>query len=67
MLRLLLLLLPASIRLLVARLVMDDPVRFDDDHLILIHGHRLPIAALAFLDSRPPIAAWQVDVELRVD
>ena len=61
------LLLPASIRLLVARLVMDDPVRIDDDHLILIDGHKLPIVARAFPVSTPPIAAWQVDVELRVD
>ena len=46
---------------------MDDTVRIDDDHLILIDGHRLPIVARAFPVSTPPIAAWQVDVELRVD
>ena len=62
-----LLLFHVSIRLLVARLVMDDTVRIDDDHLILIDGHRLSIVARAFPVSTPPIAAWQVDVELRVD
>ena len=67
MLLLLLLLLHACIRLLAARLVMDDPVRIDDDHLIPINGHKLPIVARAFPVSTPPIAAWQVDVELRVD
>ena len=63
----LLLLLHASIRLLAARLVMDDPVRIDNDHLIPINGDRLPVVALAFLASTPPSAAWEVDVELRVD
>ena len=62
----LLLLLHAGIRLLAARLVVDDPVRIDDDHLIPINGHRLPVVALAFLASTPPSAAWEVDVELRV-
>ena len=62
-----LLLFHASIRLLVARLVMDDTVRIDDDHLILLDGQRLPIVARAFPVSTPPIAAGQVDVELRVD
>ena len=62
----LLLLFHVSIRLLVARLVMDDAVRIDDDHRIGT-THRLPIVARAFPVSTPPIAAWQVDVELRVD
>ena len=61
-----LLLFHVSIRLLVARLVMDDAVRIDDDHRIGT-THRLPIAARAFPVSTPPIAARQVDVELRVD
>ena len=43
------------------------PVRIDDDRPIIINGHRLPIVARAFPVSTPPIAAWQVDVELRVD
>ena len=51
---LLLLLLHASIRLLAARLLVDDPVRIDDDHLIPINGHKLPVVALAFLASTPP-------------
>ena len=62
----LLLLFHARIRLLVARLVMDDTVRIDDDHRIGT-AHRLSIVARAFPVSTPPIAAGQVDVELRVD
>ena len=61
-----LLLFHASIRLLVARLVLDDAVRIDDDHCIGT-TQRLPIVARAFPVSTPPIAVWQVDVELRVD
>ena len=56
----LLLLFHASIRLLVARLVMDDTVRIDDEH-------KLPNVARAFPVSTPPTAALQIDVELRVD
>ena len=62
----LLLLFHVSIRLLVARLVMDDTVRIDDDHRIGT-AHRLPSVARAFPASTPPIAALQVDVALRVD
>ena len=62
----LLLLFHKSIRLLVARLEMDDAVRIDDDHCIGT-TQRLPIVARAFPVSTPPIAAGQVDVELRVD
>ena len=60
-----LLLFHASIRLLVARLVMDDTVRIDDDHLILASTTTITVAR-AFPVSAPPIAARQVDVELRV-
>ena len=62
----LLLLSHVSIRLLVARLVMDDTVRIDDDHRIGA-AHRLPSVARAFPVSTPPIAALHVAVELRVD
>ena len=60
------LLFHVSIRLLVARLVMDDTFRIDDEHRIGM-AHRLPSVARAFPVSTPPIAALQVDVELRVD
>ena len=56
----------ASIRLLVARLVMGDTVRIDDDHLILALTTSITVAR-AFPVSTPPIAARQVDVELSVD
>ena len=55
-----------SIRLLVARIVMDGTVRIDDDHRIGT-THRLPNVTRAFPVSTPPIAAGQVDVDLRVD
>ena len=61
-----LLLCHVSIRLLVARLVMDDTFRIDDEHRIGT-AHRLPSVARAFPVSTPPIAALQVDVELLVD
>ena len=61
-----LLLCHVCIRLLVARLVMDDTFRIDDEHRIGT-AHRLPSVARAFLVSTPPIAALQIDVELRVD
>ena len=63
-------LLHKSIRLLVARLEMDDAVRIDDDRCIGT-TQRLPFVARAFPVSTPPIAAVQADVqadhELRVD
>ena len=45
---------------------MDDAVRIDDEHRIGT-AHKLPNVARAFPASTPPIAAGQVDVELRVD
>ena len=45
------LLLLARKLLLVARLLMNDSVRIDGDHMILIDGLRLPIVALVCIES----------------
>ena len=42
---------------------MGDTFRIDGEHLI----DKLPSVARAFPVSTPPIAALQIDVELRVD